>query len=241
MTIFLFLHTVPFEKAFEILVESEEPVFETGSIVTVYWSPQNIFPLVDMDSYTVDITLRELNTVAGEWNKLAVLASNLPNNGSAIITIPEYSTVENLEQSITPVVVEVGVSSTFTAENSSSLFPNVLFKVNQLGLQILRQAPMRILRRLIGQHAQRLACETWALNQSDSIGTQINIGLPPCPCTADHARVPSSGFKEERFSSIVKVDGNVQDYSGTAIIDDAFWNYFHPGAASCFRERRNNT
>ena len=231
---------MPYEKAFEVFVESEEPVFETGTIVTVYWSPQTIFPIADPQTYRVDITIREFDTNTGEWNTLATLESDLPNNGEAKVTIPELPTVETLEDSIKPVVIEVGVSSTSMTDTKRGLLSNVLSKIGQFGLRILRQAPMRIIKRLIRQSAQRLVCEAWALTQSDNIGTQINNRLPPCPCTADRARAPNSGFREERLSSVVKVIGRVQEFFDTTIIDDAFRNYFHRGTASCYRQRVTN-
>ena len=192
--------------------------------------------MADPQSYRVDITMREFDTNTGEWSTLATLASDLPNNGEAKVTIPELPTVETLEDSIKPVVIEVGVSSTSMTDTKRGLLSNVLSKIGQFGLRILRQTPMRIIKRLVKQAAQRLVCEAWALTQSDNIGTQINNRLPPCPCTADRARAPNSGFKD-RLSSVVKVIGRIQNYSDTTIIDDAFHNYFHGEAASCFRQR----
>ena len=244
---------MPYEKAFEVFVESEEPVFETGTIVTVYWSPQSIFPLADPQTYTVDITMREFDTNTGEWNTLATLASDLTNNGEAKVTVPELPTVETVEDSINQVVIEVSVSSASVTDSKRGHLSNVLSKIGQFGLRILRQAPMRIIKRPVGQAAQRLACEAWALTQSESTGTQItnpppetdtgtqiNNRLLPCPCTVDRARAPNSGFREERLSSVIKVIGRVQKFLDTAIIDDAFRNYFHPGAASCYRQRVTN-
>ena len=228
-------------------MESEEPVFETGTTVTVYWSQQTIFPIADPESYRVDITMREFDTNTGEWNTLATLASDLPNNGEAKITIPVLPAVEIFEDSIKPVVIEVGISSTSMTDTNRGVFSSVLSKVGQFGLHILKQSPMRILRRIVGlvpgilrNIGLRPACEEWARTQPDNIGAEINNRLPPCPCTEDRARAPNSGFREERLSSIIKVIGRVQDYFETTIIDDAFRNFFHPRTASCFRQRVSN-
>ena len=229
---------MPFEKAFEIYLESENPVFESGTIVKVYWSPQSIFPLANVDSYTVDITLRELDVHTSKWKTLATLASDLPNNGDAEITIPELPTVDSYKDPVSPVVVEVGVSSASMADTKRSIATNILSRVGLFGLRVLKQASMRFLKRLILINAaQRLACEAWALAEPDNIGQQTNSRLPSCPCTADRAEVPSSGFEEEKLSSLVKVVGEVQDFFNTNIIDDAFRHFFHPGAASCYRQQ----
>ena len=233
--------TVPFQRAFESYVESDEPVFETRNVLFVRWSPRSIFPLLEQSNYTVDITLREFDKDSNEWKTLATLVSDRPNNGEARVTIPELPLVQSFDDALAPAVVEVGVSSASMTDTKRSLFSNILSRIGQFGLRILKQTPMRIVRKVIRrfsrQSAQREACETWSRMQANNIGNQINDRLPPCPCTAEHARTPNSGFKEERLSSIVKVVDQVQDFFDTTIVDDAFRNYFHPGAASCFRQR----
>ena len=231
---------MPFQRAFEGIVESAEPLLESGATINIYWSPQSIFPpVVDDISFTVDITLRVLDIDSGEWKTLAMLASDLPNSGEAQVTIPNIPELEGFDNSLSPVVVEVGISTTsMTTTRKRGLFSNILQKVGRFGLRILKQTPMRLIKRAIRQVAQRLACEAWAeLIEDEDIGEQINNRLPPCPCTAERARAPNSGFNEEKLSSIVKVIGRIQDYIGTTIADDAFREYFHPGSASCYRQR----
>ena len=232
--------TVPFQRAFEGVVESEEPVFESGARVTVFWSPLSIFPLVDKDSYMVDITVRVQDISTGEWKTLATLASDLPNGGEAGVTIPDIPELEAFENTLNPVVIEVGVSaaSMVAGTRKRGILSDVLQKIGRLGLRIIKQMPMRIIKKTIRQAAQRLACEAWAgFIEDENIGQEINNRLPPCPCTADRAALPNSGFREEKLSSVVKVVGQVQDFFGTTIADDAFRNYFHPGAASCYRQK----
>ena len=233
---------MPFQRAFEGVVKSDEPVFESGARITVFWSPLSIFPLVDEDSYTVDITVRVLDIGTGEWKTLATLASDLPNNGEAGVTIPDIPELEAFENSLNPVVIEVGVSATSMVADTRKrgLLSDVLQKIGRLGLRIIKQMPMRIIQKTIRQAAQRLACEAWAeFVEDENIGQEINNRLPPCPCTADRAAL-DRGFREEKLSSVVKVVGQVQDFFGTTIADDAFRNYFHPGAASCYRQIVNN-
>ena len=188
----------------------------------------------------MDITLRVLDIGTGEWNMLATLASDLTNTGEAEVTIPDIPDLENYESSVNPAVIEVGVSTaSMTDTRKRSLFSNILNKIGRLGLRIIKQTPMRIIKKFIRQTAQRAACEAWALLQDDNVGEQINSRLPPCPCTAERARAPNSGFEEEKLSSVVKVVGKVQNFLGTTIADDAFRNFFHPGAANCYRQRVN--
>ena len=124
--------------------------------------------------------------------------------------------------------------------NKSGLFSDIILnKIGRLGLRIIKQTPMRIIKKFIRQTAQRAACEAWALLQDDNVGEQINSRLPPCSCTAEGARAPNSGFEEEKLSSVVKVVSKVQNFLGTTTADDAFRNFFHPGAVSCYRQRVN--
>ena len=224
-------------------IETEEAVLQNGSLVKVFWSPTTILPFekLDPDSYTVDITLREQDVQSGEWKELATLASNITNNGSATVTIlvPEF--VDDNGDMLHPLIIEVGVSSdSMTIPRQKwGLFSNILTKIGQFGLRILKQAPVRFIQMLIRQAAyvQRNACEVWANTGSSNIGPEINSRLPPCPCTSSLAREPNSGFKEEKFSSVVKIAGTVQDYFGTTLIDDTFRRFFHPNTASCYRQR----
>ena len=121
---------------------------ESGTVVNVYWSPQSIFTLAEADSYTVDITLRELDMNTNKWNILSTLASDLPNSGEATVTIPELESVEDYEDSLSPVVIEVGVSRVSMTSTKRS-FSSVLSAIGRFGLRILKQAPLRIARRLI--------------------------------------------------------------------------------------------
>lgn len=175
---------------------------------------------------------------SNEWKVLALLALDLPNSGMARVTIPDLPTVENFEDALGPVIIEVAVSSSSVTEKKRGLFSDILSRIGRFGLRILKQTPMRIVKRLIRQAAQRLACETWSLTQSGNIGQQINSRLQPCPCNVEQVE-RHSDFREEKLSSIVKVIGQVQDYFDTTIVDDAFRHYFHPGAASCYRQSVN--
>ena len=220
---------MPFQRAFEITIESEEPILESGAVINVHWSPHSIFSIINNGSYTVDITLRVLDVDTSEWKVVSTLASDLKNNGRAEVTIPEIPEFDSYEYLAYPALVEVSVSAASMSDTNST----ILNKIGNLGMRIVKQAPMRIIKKSVKPAEQRLACEAWALTQEDGIGQQTINHLPPCPCTAERAAAPNSGFREEKLSSVVKV-------TGATIADDAFRNYFHPGAASCYHTRVDN-
>lgn len=194
------------------------------------------------DSYEVDIHLLELSTETGTWTRLVTLETDLPNNGTASVRIPSTIQTDDdtFESAISSVVIQVSLSANSTREGRlvrRGIFSDLLRRLGTFGLTTIRNSPMRFLMRLARQAAQRGLCETWSALQPRNIGQEILNRLPPCPRRARDARRPNSGFTEERFSSHVPIVGTIQDYLGTTLVDDAFRNFFHPGTASCFRQR----
>ena len=231
-------------KAYEVYIENDDLFFTSGTPVKVYWSPQAILPVESPESYSVDIHLMELNLATGKWEHLVTLGTDLTNNGSADVRISEIETieigaVENLDSSASPVVVQVSVSSASTSAMATSkrqTASNILRKLGRFALRTLKNSPVRYLRKLARQAAQRFLCETWSFLQPENIGQEILDRLPSCPRTSAAARAPNSGFREERLSSSIRVVGQVQNFFGTTIIDDKFREFFHPRTSSCFRQ-----
>ena len=225
-------------KAYEVYIENDDLFFTGGTPVKVYWSPQAILPVESPESYSVDIHLMELNLASERWQHLVTLGTDLTNNGSAEVRIPEIRVLEDFDNSVSPVVVQVSVSSasTSTTNDETTKGQNLLRKLGRFALRTLKNSPVRYLKKLPRQAAQRLLCETWSTLQPENIGQEILDHLPSCPSTLAGARAPNSGFKEERLSSSIRVVGQVQKFLDTTIIDDKFREFFHPRTSSCFRQ-----
>ena len=225
-------------KAYEVYIENDDLFFTRGTPVKVYWSPQAILPVESPESYSVDIHLMELNLASERWQHLVTLGTDLTNNGSAEVRIPEIRVLEDFDNSVSPVVVQVSVSSasTSTTNDETTKGQNLLRKLGRFALRTLKNSPVRYLKKLPRQAAQRLLCETWSTLQPENIGQEILDRLPSCPSTLAGARAPNSGFKEERLSSSIRVVGQVQKFLDTTIIDDKFREFFHPRTSSCFRQ-----
>ena len=228
-------YAVPFMKAYEVYIDNDDLLFSSGAPITVYWSPQTILPVESPGSYSVDILLMELNLTNSKWEHLVTVGTNLTNNGSAKLKIPEIEVLDNVNSSFSPVVVQVSVSSVSTSVVDKKTF-NLLKKLGKLAHRILKHSAVRYLRKLARQAAQRLLCEAWSRLQPDNIGQEILDRLPSCPRTSAGARAPNSGFKEERFSSSIQVVGKIQNFFKTTIIDDKVREFFNPGTSSCFRQ-----
>lgn len=233
---FFLFGTVSFMKAYEVYIESgDELFFASGTSINVYWSPQTILPLGPPESYLVDIELMELNVTSGVWKCLVGLETDLDNNGFAEVKIPDINTVDDFSNSVSPVVVQVSVSSASTS-TPRGIMSNLLANLGRFSLRTLKTSPVRYLSKLSRQAVQRSHCETWGRNEPDNIGQEILNRLPPCPPTAASARAQNSGFKEERLASLIPVVGRVQSFFNTAIIDDEFREFLHPMTSSCFQQ-----
>ena len=228
-------------KAYEVYIENDDLLFSRETPVKVYWSPQTILPVELPGSYSVDIHLMELNLTSGKWQHLVTLGTDLANNGSAEVRIPEIRVLDDFDSSVSPVVVQVSVSSASTSVTNDEttkrqIGSNLLRKLGRFALRTLRNSAVRYLKKLARQAAQRLLCEAWSILQPDNVGQEILDRLPSCPRTSASAITQNSGFKEERLSSSIRVVGKVQNFFGTTIIDDKFREFFHPGTSSCFRQ-----
>lgn len=233
---------MPVARAHEVYLTNTDQLFLSNTEVNVQWSPESIFPMEPPDSYEVDINLLELSLETGTWTRLVTLGTDLPNNGFANVRIPSTILTEDdsFESSISSVVIQVSLSANSTREGrliKRGVFSDLLRQLGRFGLRTIRNSPMRFLMRLARQAAQRVLCETWSVLQPHNIGQEILNRLPPCPRRVSDARRANSGFTEERFSSHIPIVGTIQDYLGTTLVDDAFRTYFHPGTASCFRQR----
>ena len=220
-------------KAYEVHIDNDDLLFSSGTPIKVHWSPQTILPVESPGSYSVDIHLMELNLTSEKWEHLVTVGTNLINNGSAEIKLPEIEVLENVNSSFSPVVVQVSVSSVVLDNKKTS---GLLKKLGKLARRVLKNSAVRYLKKLPRQAVQRKLCEAWSRLQPDNIGQEILDRLPPCPRTLASARAPNSGFKEERFSSSLPVVGQVQNFFKTTIVDDTFREFFHPGTSSCFRQ-----
>lgn len=221
-------------------IANADLVISSETVVNVQWSPRSIFPMETPGSYDVDIDLLEMNMVTGSWQKIASLGNDLPNNGTASVRIPGVQAEETLEGSISPVIIRVGLSTNSTSETrlaKRGTASNLLRKLGRFALRTVRNAPMRFLKKLVRQAAQRVLCEAWSFLQPQNIGQEILDRLPPCPRRSRDADTQNSGFSEEKISSLVPIIGRVQDYFGSQLVDDAFRQFFHPGTTSCFRQR----
>ena len=63
------MHTVAVvhDKATDVMLENQDPVISSGTLLKLRWSPESVLPVEPADSYTLDIILREYNNTSREW------------------------------------------------------------------------------------------------------------------------------------------------------------------------------
>lgn len=238
-------------KSYDVYLDNDDLLFSEGTVINIRWSPVSIFPMELPNTYSVDIDLLEMNMATGGWSKLMTLASDIPNTGLSNVRIPNVRETETVEDSISLVVVQVGISNNTLnqATQKRNVESGIFRRLGRFALKTLINAPVRYLARTV---LQRISCEAWGLLQPPNVGQDILNRLPPCPTRIRDIRTPTSGFTEERISSISPVIGEIQtelgnlmlplvgrigDHFGYSLIDDKFREFFHPGTTNCFRQR----
>ena len=161
-------------------------------MANVSWSPVSLVmsDRIRTDTVKVDISLWVYSNVSGAFEKTATLATDLPNSGSASLSLPDSlnSTLPYLHTMF--VKVGVNASTTDLAQfDGSTHVANIVQEVGQFGKA-----------RLVSQDKtssqRRLLCEAWA-----SEAQQFPSGsVPPCPCNEDTAR-GDDRFQKEEYSS----------------------------------------
>ena len=209
--------TVSNDKASEINFESEDPVVSSGTMIKLRWSPEAILPVVPADSYRVDITLREFNETSQEW-VFTDIAKDLPNTGYVEVVAPEFVSPENYNDTVTSAVIQIGVSESTSEVRTvkRGIFSN-LFKVIKKAVKKIVKFTVKLIKAFFVDPLLRVGCEVWGAFQSSDNAQQILASLPPCSCTVSEIREQGNTFEEE---------------------DNKFINFFHPGSATCFRERK---
>ena len=178
----------------------------------ISWDRQSLLPFVDPSLYLVDIKLYILSNESQEYELFGDLATNHSNCGEATLSLPgELTAVTNAFSFLVEVSI-AGLVEDFLDE--------IRRIIDELERRIQRWtnrafAIIGAIRNLV----QLTPCELWCLTQPQGIGDKILRSVRPCPLTAQRARLPNSGFRED-----------------TGLLRRILNRLFHPGADTCFRQ-----
>ena len=180
----------------------------------ISWDRQSLLPFVDPSLYLVDIKLYVLSNESQEYELFGDLATNHSNCGEATLSLPEELTAVLVTDAFS-FLVEVSIACPV-----EDLVDEIRRIIDELRERIRRWSDRAIafveaLRNL----AQLTPCELWCLTQPEGIGDKLLRSVRSCPLTAQRARLPNSGFRED-----------------TGLLRRILNRIFHAGAATCFRQ-----
>ena len=208
-----FAFTVYFENTFDVQHNLEDLFVHPQTSLTLTWSPESIVPMMDPDTYVVDILLAQFDPSEGQWRDVQMLAEGVENTGRRQVDIPLVFTAEDgLLIDIRPISFQVRLGQAHPLTNSRRK------RIIETLRGVVRQWSTDIYYGI--SDILRTQCEQWCATQPEDIGELILDELPPCPPELGQASLPNSGLVED--SGVGRSLSN---------------RFFHRGTDTCFRTR----
>ena len=178
---------------------------------TAHWDPQSLLPMVDPSLFTVDLKLYRLVNDGKDWIPFLNITSGHPNSG-----IIDFTVLSNNQMSLNlyPVALRISVGDALPtgaqemALQVSAIIKSAKDKVSQWFSSFFYYA--------IDSLNLADECIEWYMSEPSNIGEMLLGRVPDCCQTVDRAAAPNSGFVRDTHDALVA--------------------FFHPGAASCYRQ-----
>ena len=210
------------EDGAKVEVASPNDILTAEDSITVTWSPSKLLETeviaIDPSSLTVDVIMYEVQTTSqGNYiqHEIAVLASDIPNNGKATITIPSIEIFDTTPVHSVNIIVNLNNRSLRNRCAIGDKLVDVAQKIGQWSINMFLKQP---------EFAKPFffACKAWARLEPASIGPVLLDRVTqtaPCPSTLEQdGTVPvNSGLVEDEHKFLIKI--------------------FHPDADKCFRQQ----
>ena len=194
------------QETLVILQNSEEQF-------TAHWDPQSLLPMVDPSLFTVDLKLYRLVNDGKDWIPFLNITSGHPNSG--IINFTMLSS-NQMGLNLYPVALRISVGEALPTG------------AQEMALQvpaIIRSAHDRVSQWFSSFFYYAIdslnfadECNAWyrSVDEPPDIGEILLSRVPDCCQTENRAAAPNSGFVRDTHEALVA--------------------FFHPGAASCYRQ-----
>ena len=176
--------TVPLEELGDATIEESALLFEEGNSITVDWNPSDILRSVgsvtDINDIELDVKLIEIDQ---NMREIAILASNIPNSGSATVIIDGLDLTDS---DVYQVSVFIEAHSIGTPNNK-----------RQIGT-LLRGGVWTGIIFVSLSGIGRFLCDQWASTEPISIGQEILDRVRsrfPCPPTLAQAERSDSNLQ----------------------------------------------
>lgn len=198
------------------------PLTLTGdTTVTLTWNPTQIFPQVNpqLEPFNVDVILYTYNLRSAGWEERSILAENIGNGGSTLVTIPS-----GVSNDVVPIAIHVATTLHPSTElNRDGLYMELFRSQQRVGIW---SAEYYYVNPSIAEMEGRALCRDWNEREGSSLPTSLVDGSTPCAPTVAQARLASSGLSEIVLTSVY----------GNNLFSEHWTDTFHTGSAHCFRQ-----
>lgn len=200
----------------------QQIIWNSGEMANITWSPSSLImsELINSANVKVDASLLLYNEQTEKFEETMMLATDLPNSGSASIPLLDSQSFPTSEYELHAAILKLSVNT------STTVLPVTKRAAHQFTLRrILRWvgkfAKVRFISSIKSSVARRLLCEAW-------VATTPRVperSIPPCPCNAKDA-ADDDRYVEERYDN---------DYVNAAA--GLLRRYvLHKGSRSCYRQ-----
>ena len=176
-----------FEDAKEVYIVDSAPVLKCAVPLFLEWLPGFFFPenAENSTSALVDIDLYRYNRLARPpaWQKMIVLATEVPNTGNATVEIPKSVLIQDPQL----IVIKISLSPSQPAAV-------VIIDQRIAGWSGLAYSES------IDRTLSKL-CFSWSNKQDTNIGETLLERLPPCPPNVRLAVLDSLYLEDRQISS----------------------------------------
>ncbi len=159
-----------------------ETIWVVGEVANFFWNPSSflINELFNVSQIHIDISLWIYNDITDEFEEKVVVATDMPNTGSASVMLTE-SLSSKLPISDTSMFITYPKIS---INSSTSLLPTKRFASNLLRLvgKVAKFGKLFAVTRRKAAVTARILCETFALTPPVP-----RRRIPPCPCKEQDA------------------------------------------------------
>lgn len=173
---------------------------QSGNSTELQWNPSSLLPLAANDQFNVSISLYRLNVVlssnfissATTIDHLSNLLTNLNNSGTAMVTIPSFSSSWRLVPFLFKVNIALDTNPTSNNSYLQALYElyNGHSTVNNAGIWSHLIIWWDGTTGLCSVWHPMLNFDFWQTSASSSF-----TDLPPCPCNITQADLLNSGFE----------------------------------------------
>lgn len=201
---------------------SSLPLALTGdTTATLTWNPQHIFPQVnpELEPFNVDVLLYTFNVDSAQWEEHSILADNIGNDGSEVVTIPSGVTSDVL-----PIAIQVATSlNPSTRFDREGLYRELFRSQQRVGIW---SSEYYYINPDVAGMGGRELCQDWNQQEGTGVPTSLVSGSTPCAPTLAQARLASSGLSEIMLRSVY----------GNSLFSEQWTSTFHSGSTRCFRQ-----